>query len=110
VVLTFVGGYSIQNSITDIYWMIGFGIVGYFMKRYAYPVAPLVLGVILVPIIDSNFRRGVQMAHGSALGFFEGMVTNTVPLIILGLMFLTAVVSSPKAMASIKGMFGRKRT
>jgi putative tricarboxylic transport membrane protein len=68
-----------------------------------------VLGVILVPIIDSNFRRGVQMAHGSALGFFEGMVTNTVPLIILGLMFLTAVVSSPKAMASLKGVFGRKR-
>lgn len=67
VVLTFVGGYSIQNSIADIYWMIGFGIVGYFMKRYAYPVAPLVLGVILSPIIDSNFRRGVQMAHGSVL-------------------------------------------
>jgi hypothetical protein len=37
------------------------------------------------------------------------MVTNPVPLVILGLMFLTAVVSSPKAMASIKGAFGRKR-
>jgi putative tricarboxylic transport membrane protein len=109
VVLTFVGGYSIQNSITDIYWMIGFGILGYFMKRYGYPVAPLVLGIILVPIIDANFRRGVQMAHGSAAGFFEGMVTNPVPLIILGLMFLTILVSSPKAMASVKGAFRRKQ-
>ncbi len=108
VVLTFVGGYSIQNSITDIYWMIGFGVVGYFMKRYGYPVAPLVLGVILSPIIDSNFRRGVQMEHGNVGGFFTSMVTNQIPLIILGLMVLTAIVSNNKAMGMIKGVFGRK--
>lgn len=107
-VLTFVGGYSIQNSVTDIYWMIGFGILGYFMKRYDYPVAPLVLGVILTPIIDSNFRRGVQLAHGSAADFFGGMFVNPVSLVILGLMVLTAVVSNPKAMAAIKGLFGKK--
>ncbi len=108
VVLTFVGGYSIQNSITDIYWMIGFGIVGYFMKRYDYPVAPLVLGVILTPIIDENFRRGVQLTHGSATGFFEGMVTNTVSLVILAMMLLTAIVSNPKIMGAIRGIFGKK--
>jgi len=108
VVLTFVGGYSIQNSITDIYWMIGFGIVGYFMKRYDYPVAPLVLGVILTPIIDENFRRGVQLTRGDAIGFFEGMVSNTVSLIILAMMFLTAIVSNPKIMGAIKGMFSKK--
>ena len=108
VVLTFVGGYSIQNSITDIYWMIGFGIVGYFMKRYSYPVAPLVLGVILTPIIDENFRRGVQLSHGNAWGFFEGMVTNPVSLVILGIMFLTAIVSNPKAMGAIKSIFAKK--
>ena len=105
IVLTFVGGYSIQNSITDIYWMIGFGILGYFMKRFGYPVAPLVLGIILSPIIDSNFRRGVQMEHGSALDFFGAMFTNAVPLVLLGLMVLTAIVSNPKITASIKRMF-----
>ncbi len=108
VVLTFVGGFSIQNSITDIYWMIGFGIIGYFMKRYDYPVAPLVLGVILTPIIDENFRRGVQLSHGNAWGFFEGMVTNPVSLVILGIMFLTAIVSNPKAMGAIKSIFAKK--
>ena len=107
-VLTFVGGFSIQNSITDIYWMIGFGIIGYFMKRYDYPVAPLVLGVILTPIIDENFRRGVQLSHGNAWGFFEGMVTNPVSLVILGIMFLTAIVSNPKAMGAIKSIFAKK--
>jgi putative tricarboxylic transport membrane protein len=108
VVLTFVGGYSIQNSITDIYWMIGFGIVGYFMKRYDYPVAPLVLGVILTPIIDENYRRGVQMAHGDAVDFFTGMVTHTIPLILLAIMLLTAAVSSPRIMSAIRKLFGKK--
>jgi putative tricarboxylic transport membrane protein len=108
VVLTFVGGYSIQNSITDIYWMIGFGILGYFMKRYDYPVAPLVLGVILTPIIDENFRRGVQLTRGSAPAFFEGMVTNTVSLVILAIMLLTAIVSNPKIMGAIRGLFRKK--
>lgn len=109
VVLTFVGGYSIQNNITDIYWMIAFGILGYFMKRYDYPVAPLVLGVILTPIIDENFRRGVQLMHGSAQDFFAGMLTHAVSLVILALMILTAVVSNPRIMDAIRSIF-RKRT
>jgi len=109
VVLTFVGGYSIQNSITDIYWMIGFGILGYFMKRYDYPVAPLVLGVILTPIIDENFRRGIQLSHGRVADFFLGMVSNPVPLVILALMFMTAVVSSPAIMARIGGLFRKSQ-
>jgi putative tricarboxylic transport membrane protein len=108
VVLTFVGGYSIQNSITDIYWMIGFGIVGYFMKRYDYPVAPLVLGVILTPIIDENYRRGVQLAHGSAADFFAGMVTHPIPLVLLAIMLLTAAVSNPKILGAIRNMFDKK--
>jgi putative tricarboxylic transport membrane protein len=107
VVLTFIGGYSIQSSIADIYWMIGFGILGYFMKRYNYPVAPLVLGVILTPIIDERFRQGVQMAHGSATDFFKGMFTSTISLTILGIMVLTAVVSNPRIMGAIRGLFGK---
>ncbi len=106
VVLTFVGGYSIQNSITDIYWMIGFGILGYFMKRFSYPVAPLVLGIILTPIIDENFRRGVQLARGSALDFFWGMFVNPVAIGILVLMFLTLVVANQNIMGKVKSVLG----
>jgi len=107
VVLTFVGGYSIQNSITDIYWMIGFGILGYFMKRYDYPVAPLVLGVILTPIIDENFRRGIQLSHGRVSDFFLGMVSNPVPLVLLAIMIATAIASSPKLVGYVRGVFGK---
>ena len=108
VVLTFVGGYSIQNSIADIYWMIGFGIVGYFMKRYAYPVAPMVLGVILSPIIDANFRRGVQLERGSLVGFFTEMVSNTISVVLLAVMLATAIASNPRIMSSIKRLLCSK--
>ena len=79
------------------------------MKRYDYPVAPLVLGVILTPIIDENYRRGIQLARGSTANFFLGMVSNPVPLVILGLMFLSVIVSSPKLMGAIAGLFGKKQ-
>jgi putative tricarboxylic transport membrane protein len=89
VVLTIIGGYALQNSIMDIYWLIIFGILGYFMKRYNYPVAAMVLGVILTPIIDSNFRRAIALEHGSVLGFFAGMFTSPISLTLLLIMFIT---------------------
>lgn len=94
VVLTMIGGYSIQNSVADIYWMIFFGILGYFMKRYNYPIAAMVLGVILSPIIDTNFRRGVAMEHGSVSAFFGGMFTNPISLFLIFIMFATVFVQS----------------
>ncbi|MCX7779468.1 MAG: tripartite tricarboxylate transporter permease [Negativicutes bacterium] len=94
VVLTIIGGYSIQNSIADIYWMIGFGILGYFLKRYNYPIAAMVLGVILSPIIDTNFRRGVAMEHGSVSAFFGNMLTSPISLTLIFIMVATAFMQS----------------
>ena len=94
VILTMIGGYSIQNSVADIYWMISFGILGYFMKRYNYPVAAMVLGVILSPIIDTNFRRGVAMEHGSVSSFFTGMLTSPISLILIFIMFATVFMQT----------------
>ncbi|KKM09300.1 C4-dicarboxylate ABC transporter permease [Clostridiales bacterium PH28_bin88] len=82
IVLSIVGTYSINNNVTDIYWMIGFGILGYFMKMYDYPVATMVLGVILSPIIDANFRRAVAMEHGSIWGFVISLFTHPITLVL----------------------------
>src|SRR5699024_3758423 len=43
-VITVIGSYALNNSMTDVYWMLGFGIAGFFMKVHKFPVAPLVLG------------------------------------------------------------------
>lgn len=83
IILSIIGSYSINNSIEDIYWMIAFGILGYFLKMYDYPIATMVLGVILSPIIDSNLRRAVEMAHGSFFGFVLDMFKHPITLFLL---------------------------
>jgi putative tricarboxylic transport membrane protein len=54
-----VGAYAVNNSITDVYWMLGFGVLGYFMKLYGYPLGPVILGVILSRLLDDNWRRAI---------------------------------------------------
>lgn len=82
IVLSIIGSYSINNNIYDIYWMIGFGILGYFMKMYDYPVAPMILGVILSSLIDTNLRRAISMEHNSLLGFFISLFTHPISLVL----------------------------
>ena len=108
VIMTMIGGYSMGQSIADIYWLIFFGILCYFMKRYGYPVAGVVLGVILTPIIDNNFRRGVAMEQGDALAFFLSFFTNTIALVLIGISVLTVLVSSPQLEGFRKKLFGRE--
>lgn len=74
-VLSIIGAYAINNSIYDIYWMLGFGVIGYFMKQYEYPIAPMVLGIILCRLLETNFLRGI-MLHGSIPGLFFSIFTS----------------------------------
>jgi putative tricarboxylic transport membrane protein len=92
IVLSIIGSYSINNSVVDIYWMIGFGIVGYFFKVYDYPVAPMVLGIILSPIIDTNYRRAMALSHNSILEFVSGMATSPISIVLI--IFIAAALLS----------------
>lgn len=55
VIFTFLGSYALRNNISDVWQMLGFGVLGYGMRRFHFPIAPLVLGVILGPIAERNF-------------------------------------------------------
>ena len=83
IVLSTVGSYTINNNVADIYWMIAFGVLGYFLKMYGYPLAPMVLGVILSPLIDANYRRAMALEHGDIGAFLTGFVTNPLTAVIL---------------------------
>lgn len=64
-----VGVYSVNNNPFDIYVALGFGIVGYLLNAYGYPAAPILLGFILGPLIEENFRRALFISDGD-LGIF----------------------------------------
>jgi putative tricarboxylic transport membrane protein len=76
-VLSVIGAFAIRNSLYDILWMFGFAIIGYFLKRYDYPLGPMVLGIILCPLFENNFRRYVMLA-GSLPGLFSGIFSSPI--------------------------------
>ncbi|MEN3793919.1 tripartite tricarboxylate transporter permease [Fulvimarina sp. MAC3] len=85
--LSIVGAYAVNNSIGDVYWMLGFGLFGYFMKLYGYPLGPVILGVILSRLLDDNWRRAIIIERGSLPDFFLGILTSPLSLAL----FLSAV-------------------
>lgn len=91
-VLSVVGTYAIQNNPVDIYWMLGFGILGYFMKVYGFQVGPVILGVILGPLMDVSYRRAMISARDDVGTFLLEFLTS--PLSLALTLFLAFVVFS----------------
>lgn len=83
IILSVVGAYSINNNIMDVYWMLGFGLVGYLFKIYNMPLGPVVLGVILSSLLEQNYRRAVSMVGNSIPGFLIDIVTHPISLVLL---------------------------
>lgn len=97
-VISIIGSYSIGGNVIDIVWTVVFGIIGYFMKCYDYPVGPLVLGLILGPNLELNLRRAV-MSAGSVGGMIVDIFTSPFSLVLvvlLGLIIISQVRMSRK--------------
>ncbi|MEM8787188.1 MAG: tripartite tricarboxylate transporter permease [Pseudomonadota bacterium] len=93
--LSIVGAFAVNNSVTEVYWMLGFGVLGYFMKLYGWPLGPVVLGVILSRLLDENWRRAVITERESLWGLLEGMLTSPLSLILLIAVLATIVGQTP---------------
>ncbi|MGC5617696.1 tripartite tricarboxylate transporter permease [Georgenia sp. Z1491] len=60
-----IGAYAVENSMTGVWVAVAFGIVGYFLQKYDYPLLPLILGLILGPMLEQGLAQSVQMGGGS---------------------------------------------
>ncbi|MGB9782285.1 MAG: tripartite tricarboxylate transporter permease [Moorellaceae bacterium] len=65
VVLCTVGAYTLNNNMFDVLLALIFGVVGYFMRKYNYPTAPLVLGIILGPMAETNLNRALLLSQNN---------------------------------------------
>jgi putative tricarboxylic transport membrane protein len=109
IVLSVVGAFSINNSIMDVYWMIGFGILGYIMKLYHFPVAPTILGIILADLVELNFRRAALTAGNSMVGLVKDIVSHPISCVLL-IVILGMLVASSKSCRRLKKKWdGRRR-
>lgn len=69
--LSLVGAYALRGNPLDLWTAIGAGILGYVMRVAGYPLAPMVLGLILGPIAEVNLRRSLQLSDGSLAIFID---------------------------------------
>ena len=106
VVLSAVGAYAIENNPVHIYWMLGFGVVGYFLKMYGFQVGPVILGIILGPLLDTNYRRAMISAGEDPLQFLSEFFTSPVSFVLVVLLALT-VFSQTRYWAKFMGLFRR---
>ena len=108
IVLSAVGTYAIQNNPVDIYWMLLFGVVGYFMKIYGFQVGPVILGVILGPMMDANYRRAMIGARQDIGTFLWDFVSHPISLV-LTIGFLTMLLSQTPLWAALRRRWGAAR-
>lgn len=73
--LSVVGAYAMRGNMFDVWLALGFGAVGYAMQRGGFPVAPVILALILGPMAEENYRRALVMSDGSAAIFFQRPIT-----------------------------------
>jgi putative tricarboxylic transport membrane protein len=70
-VIMFVGAYSLNNSIFDLWIMLIFGIIGLFIKFIGLELSPLIIGLVLGSVFEEGLRQGLVMVEGHFLLFFE---------------------------------------
>lgn len=75
VMITMIGVFSISNSTFDMWTMIAFGIIGYWMRKTGYDPGPFALAIVLGPLLESSFRQTMLMSEGSFAIFAERPVT-----------------------------------
>jgi putative tricarboxylic transport membrane protein len=82
------GVYAVNNSVVDVWIMAGAGVVGYVLRKLDYEIAPIILGLVLAPMLELNFRQALAMSAGSYSIFFTRPIAVVMLLIALTLLLL----------------------
>jgi len=90
-VLCVIGAFAITQRMFDVYVMLVFGIIGFVLREMRFPMAPLVMGIILGDLLDVNLRRGLAISDGDMSPFF----TRPISAFICFLIVLSIVLSIP---------------
>lgn len=84
-VLSVAGAFAVRGSLFDVWVMIAFGLLGFLMTRYGFPIIPVLIGIVLGPALEGNFRRSLAISRGDHTIFFTRPIS-------LALLITTVVV------------------
>ncbi|MGR4869569.1 tripartite tricarboxylate transporter permease [Variovorax sp. LARHSF232] len=103
IVICAIGAYTVHNAMLDIWFMLGFGVVGYLFKKLDFPLAPLVLALVLGDKAEDSFRQSMLVSQGDVMIMFSNPLVGGITTLALVLLFwpliskLLALVKPPKA-------------
>ena len=84
-----IGTYTVSNSAFDVWLVVFFGLLGYLMRIFEWPGAPLLLGFVLGPLMEEHFRRAMLMSRGNFSTFIDRPISATVLAITAALLIWT---------------------
>jgi putative tricarboxylic transport membrane protein len=99
-ILCVIGAFGLNNNVDELYMMFVFGIIGYFMRKRNYPVAPAVLGLVLGDLAELSLRRSLLLSLGDPLIF----VTRPISAILMCVAVISIVyplLKKPKALREV---------
>jgi putative tricarboxylic transport membrane protein len=97
------GAYSLHQSVIDLLTLYVFGLLGFMMRRWGFPVAPAVIGLILGPLAESQFRRALAISEGDPTVFLSSPISVTILAITAALLVVPLIlrlVRRPKVESS----------
>ena len=83
-VLCAVGSFAISGRLFDVYVMLVFGIIGFVLRQFNYPMAPLVLGIVLGDLLEKNLRRALVLSDGDLAPFFTRPISGLLAALLIG--------------------------
>ncbi|MBV6656788.1 MAG: tripartite tricarboxylate transporter permease, partial [Devosiaceae bacterium] len=102
-VLCVIGPYALTQRIFEIWVMVGFGLVGFLLRQMNYPMAPLVLGIILGALLDKSLRRGLTLSDGELTPFF----TRPISAVFVAIIAISIVIGIPAVRRAIASALDR---
>ncbi len=82
-----VGAYTVHNALLDVTVMLLFGVVGYVFKKLSYPLAPLVLALVLGDLAESSFRQSMLISNGSLTIFWSNWLVGSICTLAVTMLF-----------------------
>jgi putative tricarboxylic transport membrane protein len=76
IVICAIGSYTVHNSMFDVWMMIVFGVAGYLFKKLQYPLAPMVLAIVLGDRAEASFRQAMLVSQGEMAVFFQNKLVG----------------------------------
>jgi putative tricarboxylic transport membrane protein len=88
-----VGSYAINNSLFDVGLMLGFGVLAFVMEENGFPVAPVILGVVLGPLLEEYFINSMIKSDGSLIGLFNRPIAAVLAAFTIGIIVWTIIAA-----------------